>query len=189
MEFYADDLRRLAKELARISGQDITEERLLESMELFNENRSLLTRFQDQLEGLGISAADALSVFASSLVTPVEKHNGMLRQLLDGPSMPKSSDPSRPRVLLSALNLNMALDMIRLVEEYGGEVVADDFSHNARYGSAVVPTQGDPFVALARGYVRRVPAPGIYSFEERATYLRDRMRKGRPNGLIYLVQL
>lgn len=189
VEFYANDLRRLARELARISGQEVTEERLLESIELFNENRSLMARFQDQREGLGVSAADALLVFASSLVTPVEKHNGMLRQLLERPSTPKSRDPSRPRVLLSALNLNMALDMIRLVEDYGGEVVADDFSHNARYGSALVPTQGDPFLALARGYLRRVPAPGIYSFEERATYLRDLMRRSGAQGLIYLVQL
>lgn len=189
VDFYARDLRRLARELGRMSGQEVTDERLRGSIELFNENRRLMGRFQEMREELGVSAKEAVFVFASSLVTPVEEHNEMLRGLVNRTHSGISDGPDRPRILLSALNLNMAWDLIRLVEQYGGKVVADDFSHSARYGSSLVPTQGDPFVALARGYLRRVPAPGIYSFEERAATLRDRMNRSRAQGLICLVQL
>ena len=42
---------------------------------------------------------------------------------------------------------------------------------------------------MARGYLRKVPAPGIYSFEDRAAYIRDTMKKADANGMIYLIQL
>ena len=68
-------------------------------------------------------------------------------------------------------------------------MVTDDLTHNARYGSNKIDMAGDPFEALARGYLRKVPAPGIYSFEERATDIRDRMAKAKAKGMIYLIQL
>ncbi len=187
--FYAADLRRLAEELGRMGGQRVTEQRLWESIGLYNENRSLMEKFRHSRQALGISAEDALYVFASSLVMPVEEHNSLLRSLLEGPAQAPGSASGTPGVLVSAMNLNMALDLIRLVEEYGGQVVADDLSHSARYGLSKIALEGEPFLALAKGYLRRVPTPGIYSFQERAEDLAEQMRLSGARGLIYLVQL
>ena len=52
-----------------------------------------------------------------------------------------------------------------------------------------MPSDGDPFRALARGYLRAVPAPGMYSFEDRAVGIRDTMQRAGARGLIYLIQL
>lgn len=188
-KFYASDLRRLAEELGKMSGRQVTEQKLWESIELYNENRTLMEKFRISRESLGISAEDGLYVFASSLVMDVEEHNRLLLHLLESPVKASQSNPEAPRVLISAMNLNMAWDLIRLVEEYGGRVVGDDFPNNARYGISRIPTEGDPFVALAKGYLRRVPAPGIYSFQERAEELAQQMRLSNAKGLIYLLQL
>lgn len=188
-DYYASDLRRLAEELSRMSGQKVTAQKLWESIELYNENRRLMKTFRLSREALGISAGDGLFVFASSLVIDVEEHNSLLRGLLEAPVQAANPKSEAPGVLISAMNLNMAWDLIRLVEEYGGRVVADDFSNNARYGISQIPVEGDPFLALAKGYLRRVPAPGIYSFQERAEELAEQMRLGGARGLIYLVQL
>ncbi len=188
-KFYAADLRDLAQELEQMGGQKVTEERLWESIELYNENRILMERFRSSRNVLGISAQDALYVLASSLVMDVESHNELLRSLLQTPSQAWDKKSTGPGILLSAMNLNMAWDIIRLVEEYGGRVVADDFTINARYGISLVPRQEDPFLALAIGYLRKVPAPGLYSFQERAESLAQQMRSSGAQGLIYLVQL
>lgn len=187
--FYALELRRLAQELGGMSGQKVTEQKLWESIELYNQNRTLMEKFRLSRAALHISASDAVYVFASSLVMDVQEHNQMLKDLLESPARPAASKPGAPGVLISAMNLNMAWDLISLVEEYGGQVVADDFPNSARYGISRIPLEGDPFLALAKGYLRRVPAPGIFSFQERAEDLAQQMRLSNARGLIYLVQL
>jgi benzoyl-CoA reductase/2-hydroxyglutaryl-CoA dehydratase subunit BcrC/BadD/HgdB len=112
----------------------------------------------------------------------------MLKRLLS--TLSTTSEANHDvKLMLCAINLNMAIDVIRMSEKYGACVVTDDLIHNARYGSNKIDMDGDPFEALARGYLRKVPAPGIFSFEKRATDIRDRMAKANAKGLIYLIQL
>ena len=187
VRFFTGEIKRLAGELEKISGNRVTEDGLRESIALFNENRNLFGQFYDQRPNTGISAEEAIYVFFSALVTPVEEHNDMMKRLLE--SLPSTQENNKTRLMLSAINLNMSIDVIRMCEKYGASVVTDDFTHNSRYGSTNIDVDGDPYEALARGYLRKVPAPGIYSFEERAAYFRDRMEKAEAKGLIYLIQL
>jgi len=188
VKYYTDELKRLAKELERISGKKVTEDSLRESITLYNENRSLFRQFYDLRPKGGISAEDAVTIFSSALVTPVEEHNDMMRRLMS--SLPSPSEgKDETRLMLCAININMAIDVIRMSEKYGAVIVTDDLTHNARYGSYNMELDGDPFEALARGYLRKIPAPGIYSFEERATYIREMMEKAEAKGMIYLIQL
>ena len=185
--YFTNELRRLAAELGAVSGTPVSDDRLRESIALFNENRALFRRFYDARPTAGVSAEDAVYVFASALTAPVEEHNALLRELLA--SLPPGTPRSDPKLMLSGLNIPMAVDVIRMAEKYGAAVVTDDFTHNARYGSTEVPAAGDPFRALARGYLRRVPAPGMYAFEDRAVGIRDAMDRAGAQGLIYLIQL
>jgi benzoyl-CoA reductase subunit C len=188
VEYYTEELKRLGRELEKISGQKVTEDSLRESIALYNENRTLFGQFYNLRPDAGIPAEDVIYIFSSALVTPIEEHNEMMRRLLTS----LSSSPDRKekvRLMLCAINLNMAIDVIRMCEKFGATVVTDDFTHNARYGSNYIEMDGDPFEALARGYLRKVPAPGIYSFEERATYIREMMEKADAKGMIYLIQL
>jgi benzoyl-CoA reductase subunit C len=188
VNYYTDELKRLAGELEKISGKKVTEDSLRESIALYNENRDLFGRFYDLRPKTDISAEDAVYIFSSGLVIPVEEHNGMMKRLLSTLSTISGAN-NDIKLMLCAVNLNMAIDVIRMSEKYGASVVTDDLTHNARYGSNKIDVGGDPFEALARGYLRKVPAPGIYSFEERATDIRDRMAKAQATGMIYLIQL
>ena len=188
VNYYTDELKRLAGELEKISGIKVTEDSLRESIALYNENRDLFGQFYDLRPKTDISAEDAVSIFSSGLVTPVEEHNDMMKRLLSTLSTTSAAN-NDIKLMLCAVNLNMARDVIRMSEKYGASVVTDDLTHNARYGLNKIDMDGDPFEALARGYLRKVPAPGIYSFEERATDIRDRMAKAEADGMIYLIQL
>ena len=188
VRYYTHEMKRLAKELEGISGKKVTEDGLRESIGLYNENRDLFRRFYDLRPKAGISAEDAVTIFSAALVTPVETHNDMMRRLL--PTLSSlAEENAQTRLMLCAVNLNMARDIIKMSGKYNATVVTDDFIHNARYGSNSIDVDGDPFEALARGYLRRVPAPGIFSFEERAAYIRDTMEKAEAQGMIYLIQL
>ncbi len=188
VNYYTDELKRLAGELEKISGKTVTEDALHESIALYNENRDLFGQFYDIRPKTDISAENAVHIFSAGLVMPVEEHNDMLKRLLS--TLTTNSNTNNDiKLMLCAINLNMAIDVIRMSEKYGASVVTDDLTHNARYGSNMIDMDGDPFEALARGYLRRVPAPGIYSYEERASEIRDRMTKAGARGMIYLIQL
>jgi benzoyl-CoA reductase/2-hydroxyglutaryl-CoA dehydratase subunit BcrC/BadD/HgdB len=186
--YFTEEMRRLAGALSRLSGNSVTEEGLRASIALYNDNRACFRQLAEARAAGRISAQEALYAFGAALVMPVEAHNAAMRRLLDA-AQPLPSRNESPRLMLSAIHLHMALDVIRTAEKYGASVVADDFAHNARYGSTPIDTDGDPFRALARGYLRRVPAPGMYAFEERAVGIREAMARSGAAGLIYLIQL
>ena len=80
INFFANELRRLAAELGAVSGTPATDDGLGESIALFNESRSLFRRFYDVRPTAGVSAEDAVYVFASALATPVAEHNALMRE-------------------------------------------------------------------------------------------------------------
>jgi len=187
VDYFTKELKRLADELGTVSGRKVTDDGLRKSIALFNENRSLFRWFYEARVTAGTPAEDALYVFASALTTPVEEHNALMKTLLS--SLPPGKPSVDPKLMLCALNIPMSVDVIRLAEKYGAAVVTDDFTHNARYGSTEIEADGDPFRALARGYLRTVPAPGLYSFEDRAVGIRAAMGRAGAAGMIYLTQL
>jgi len=190
LEFYAKDLRKLASELGRISGVEANGERLRQSVELFNENRALIEEFQGKRESLGINAQEGIFVVASSLILPVEKHSQLMKALLSEMRPTQPSEEDKPRVYISALNFNMALDLVSLVETYGGKVAGFDLHQSARYASEPIPLDDeDPFLCVAKGYIRRVPIPGVYDFEKRAEALKTEMERTKARGIIFLSQL
>lgn len=186
--YYIQEIHRLAEELGRLSGQKVTEEGLRESIAMYNENRSLFRKFYEARPESGITAEESVYVFASALVLPVEEHNAMLKRLL-AEMNPAPDKDRKTKLMLCALNINMSLEVIRLAEKYGARVVTDDFTHNARYGSEEIEINGDAFKSLAQGYLRKIPLPGMYAFEERAKYIKNLMEKAKAEGLIYLIQL
>jgi len=187
VKFYAAEMRRLAGELEKISGVKVTEERLAESILHFNENRMLLQQLYDLLPEVEISGEEMIDIFGAALVTPVEEHNALMKRLLDFPPPPLKTRGAMG-LMLCAINLNMSREVSRLAERYGARMVANDFIHNARYGSEWIKLEGDPFEALARGYLGHVPAPGVYPFEARANDIRQRMTKAGARGMIFLIQ-
>ena len=187
VNYYTTEIHRLAEELGKLSGKPVTEEGLRESIALTNENRSLFRTFYEARPSSGVSAEEAVYVFASALVLPVEEHNVLLKRLLA--NLPKADTLDRKtRLMICALNINMSQEVIRMAEKYGARVVTDDFTHNARYGSEEIELEGDAFRSLARGYLRKIPLPGMYSFEQRARYIQGLMEKSKAEGLIYLIQ-
>jgi benzoyl-CoA reductase subunit C len=188
VDYYAKEVHRLADEFGKLSGKKVTDDALRKSISVYNENRALFRKFYDARPTSGVTAEEADYVFASALVMPVEEHNEMMKKFLAG--LPKApAGDKKTKIMLCALNLNMSLDVIRMAEKYGARVVTDDFTHNARYGSEEIRVNGDAFRALAQGYLRKIPVPGMYSFEQRAGYIRDLMKKSGAEGLIYLIQL
>jgi len=71
VNYFANELRRLALELGTVSGTRVTDDGLRESIALFNESRALFRRFYDARPTAGISAEDAVSMIVNGFCKQV----------------------------------------------------------------------------------------------------------------------
>ncbi|MGB9791999.1 MAG: 2-hydroxyacyl-CoA dehydratase subunit D [Thermacetogeniaceae bacterium] len=101
--------------------------------------------------------------------------------LLDG--LRRNSSGGGPRLVVSGAPLPPSY--LDLVEELGGSIVGDDLCHGYRYTLPEVEEGGDPFVALGRGYLGRVPCPRMLRGRERFEQLLSMAKGAGAKGIIY----
>lgn len=95
----------------------------------------------------------------------------------------RRGSPRGPRLLVAGSPLPIAY--LDLIEELGGNIVADDLCQGYRYCLPEVEEGPDPFLSLARGYLGRVPCPRMLAGKERFSYLLSLARKAGAQGVIY----
>lgn len=190
INYYTKELNRLCTIFGDIAGAKVTDDKIAQSIRLYNENRSLMKQLYDfrAKDGDAVTALGSLNVVKSSLIMPVEEHNEMLKKLLASLPPATGSGKGKVRLMVCAVNFNIAADTARIAERFGAQVVTDDFTNGVRYASNMIETAGDPLKALAKGYLMQVPSPGVYSFQKRADMIEESMKNAGAKGLIYMVQ-
>ena len=185
------EIRRLIQTVEKASGEKITDKAILEAIELFNRNRSLLDRVYKlrMTSPPTISGVDAYAVALSSILVPKEIHNRWMENLLDGVT---SSEPdsleNKPRILVSASILD-DLELFTTVENSGAWVVADDICTSTRYFTDLVgDPDGDPVKALAHRYLNKKPCPrSVGSYRPRLDHILKLAEDYNVDGIIFYI--
>ena len=191
-EFLASEYRRLADTLREIGGREVTDAALRESIELFNRNREMIRRLcaicarQPQLLG----AWETYVLVRAGYVLPVEEHNRMLADAFDQGSARTAKPRDFIRVVVEgAFCEQPPLDLIRLIENAGCFVVADDFLIGRNWFTEDVPVHGDPLQALAESYSERAVYSSVrHDFREpRWEGLANKVRRTQADAVIFLI--
>jgi len=149
-----DRVRRLCGELA---GRDITDDDLRHSIDVFNENRTLLRRlYALKRERPWLLPVDEAYVLMSvGGLVPREEHNELLRTVL--PLLEARTLPRRDQIrviLEGGFCEQPPLDLLRAIAR-SCYVVDDDLLIGLRWLVEDVPQSGDPLQALAESYIDR----------------------------------
>lgn len=187
-KYYSIELARFRDELGRIAGVEITDEMVLNSIQTYNLNRALMKRlYEPKSNGLNLTGAQRLIILKAGLVMPPEDHNRMLEKLYESPP---EGEPTGDRVgfMVCAVNFNIAERVIKIIEDFGGSAVTDDFIDGIRYFSHPIDTNGDPIASLVEGYLGRVPVPGYYPFKQKAQNILQTLESAGAKGIIYVIQ-
>ncbi len=149
-----DRLRRLAEE---VSGREITDEALVNSIVVFNENRRLLRELYEikREQPWLIAAEDAYALVALAGMMPREEHNELLSTLLPRIRERDARPEDRIRVVFEGGFCEQPpFDLIRML---GRTVylVDDDLLIGLRWLTGDVPLEGDPLRNLAWAYIER----------------------------------
>ncbi len=187
------EFQGLKARLEKISGNTITEETLLDSIRIFNEQRKALIALYDirrEYPGI-ISAVDVMNIVAAGMVMPREDHIVMLQQLLSYLEERKALSVSDkiPVVVHGSLCERCDAYVLETIENSGGVVVDDDLYVGGRYFNTLYREELGGMAALVDAYLHRVtPCPTRY--EANRYYgdsLVEMMEKARAKVIVMVV--
>lgn len=192
LSFSVEQLRRMRTRLEQLLGRTITDDSLRQSIALYNHHRSLLQQvyqLRNQKPGV-LRAKDMVSLVQAGMVMPKEEHIAVLEALIPELKGKRAARDGRVKLFASG-HLCQAVkpDILDLMEDLGGVVVADDLYTGYRYYATQVPTDGPPLEALARRYLEMaLPCPTRYDpKQEWGHYLAQTVPQTGARGIVTLV--
>jgi benzoyl-CoA reductase/2-hydroxyglutaryl-CoA dehydratase subunit BcrC/BadD/HgdB len=191
MAYFTDRLRALKDRLQVFTGNEITGEKIGESIELYNGMRELLSKISTLRRTAPsiLSALDFVKLnHASFYADPafmVDILDSIYNELKD---KQKFADSDKPRILIIGPNIGQGdYKILELVEEAGGNIVIEEVCEGIRYYWNKVEIKGDLFRSLAKGYLRdRVPCAFMRcSTRKRFDFTLELIKDYRVSGVIW----
>ncbi|HYA94403.1 MAG TPA: 2-hydroxyacyl-CoA dehydratase family protein [Thermodesulfobacteriota bacterium] len=174
-EFFDAELDTFRKSLEKFAGKVITDHDLTETIRIYNENRNkvkALYEFRKE-DPPRISGTDLTMVLTAGSSLPIGEFNTLLDQVLAEIGKRKTSPTKKgPRIFIDGACLDN-IELIKLVEELGGNVVADTICNGARDYFPRTDEGGDPINALAHRYLDKVNCPKTFRENKTGTFAGD----------------
>ncbi len=174
-EFFDAELNTFRKSLEKFTGKRITDEDLSQAIRTYNENRDKVRALYEfrKADPPLISGTELTMLLIAGSSLPIGEANVLFDQVLAEIGKVKKPKISKgPRIFIDAACLDN-IELIKLVEELGGNVVADTICNGARDYFPKADATGDPINALARRYLDKVNCPKTYRENKTGTFEGD----------------
>jgi bzd-type benzoyl-CoA reductase N subunit len=175
IEFFRAELNTYRRSLEKFVGREITDADPSAAIRLHNENRKKIRALYEFRKSnpprvSGVEVTRTLTV-ASGL--PVEESNALLDEVLAeiGTRQASSVKPGR-RILIDGPCVDN-IELMRIVEDLGGQVVVDTLCNGTRDNFPTVNEKGDPVEAIARRYLAGINCPKTYRDNKAGTFEGD----------------
>ena len=173
--FYIDEMREVLEGLESISGRNVSNDDLLNSIVVYNRNRDLIRElYQRRVEKpWNVPVTEVYLLMRAGMVLPVEEHNQMLVDYMSAIAAVERPQRDNSRVILNGMFCEQPpLNLIRSIELSGCYVVDDDFILINRWLRENVEETGDALLNLSEAFL-------AYSVRTSATYEPSRELKGQ----------
>ncbi|MEW6440555.1 MAG: 2-hydroxyacyl-CoA dehydratase family protein [bacterium] len=187
VQWFAEELKILAGRLGDFLGTAVTEEKMRESVRLYDEMRRLIRELyalrRDRTRSLCGAEVQALVALSSSM--PVEDYIGLLQATIHSASMEERTTESRLRVMLIGNCLD-DLSYTEFIESLGAAIVADVSCFGVLTVWDDIGCGGDPFEGIATSYLGRTTCPRMPQTEtKRLELIRQMARDHDVDGIIF----
>jgi benzoyl-CoA reductase/2-hydroxyglutaryl-CoA dehydratase subunit BcrC/BadD/HgdB len=188
-EYYLHGLDQLRIKVEEVTGNEITDQRLEESIELCNRERELFRQISllRKADGVPISGSQYIALHHASFLADKRFMVEILESLAETLAKAASRPAQRPRILLTGSTLAQGDHcLLDLIEDAGGVVVMEEFAECMRPYWEGISLEGNPLVALADGYFqRRVPPAWFRPGQERRDFIVKLAQEWRVDGVIW----
>jgi benzoyl-CoA reductase/2-hydroxyglutaryl-CoA dehydratase subunit BcrC/BadD/HgdB len=174
-EFFGAELNTFRKSLEKFVRRTITDDDLGKAIRFHNENRDKVRALYEfrKADPPLISGTELMMVLTVGSSLPIEEANGLFDQVLTEIGRRKGFPKKKgPRILIDGACLDN-IELVKLVEEIGGNVVADTICNGARDYFPRTDVGSNPIGALARRYLDKVNCPKTYRQNKTGTFEGD----------------
>ncbi|MFB3884129.1 MAG: 2-hydroxyacyl-CoA dehydratase subunit D [Thermodesulfobacteriota bacterium] len=175
LEFFGAELKTFKKSLEKFIGKAITDDDLASAIRTHNENRDKVRALYEfrKVDPPLISGTELTRVLTVGSSLPISESNALFDRVISEVGRRKKSPLQKgPRLLIDGACLDN-IELIKLVEEIGGNVVADTICNGARDYFPRTEVGGDPINALAHRYLDKVNCPKTYRENKTGTFEGD----------------
>lgn len=164
LAFYQEILKTFRKSLGEFAGKEISDKTLAEAIELHNQNRAKVKELYWLRKSSPplISGEELTKVLVAVMSLPVEESIRLLDEVIaevKGRGVPSAQKQARIMVIGAQVD---DIAFIKLIEDSGAWVVADDLCPGAREFMAQVDVTPDPVAGLAERYLRKIKCGRTY---------------------------
>jgi benzoyl-CoA reductase subunit C len=187
MKWFENEIRKLIKSVEEYYDVKITEENLKKSISLYNQGRKLLWEIEKlrSLKDSRISGTDAFSIAVAGTVMPRETFNETLEKLLSKLPKRKSDTKNGSRRIMVAGSINDDIELVRLIENAGSIVVADNICFGIRSEADQVNIESNPISALTEHYLSNSVCPRMFgAYKQRFDLLKTKVERAGVEGVI-----
>jgi len=189
-DYMTSILDKFKKELEKLTGIEITGEKLKEAINIYNSiKKNLFRLYAIRRDAPGvIKSSDIHAVFKAAMVMDRRRLLEELERLTtDLGEKDHTPDTAKKRIVLSGGLCSMP-DIYKTIEKSGGVVVWDDFCTGSRYFEGEINTRGEPLKSIADRYMERVVCPAKHkSLFSRGEYLVNAIKENRADGVIFFL--
>jgi benzoyl-CoA reductase/2-hydroxyglutaryl-CoA dehydratase subunit BcrC/BadD/HgdB len=184
--YFRENLVRLAGELAGHFGVSLTGTALAGAIEERNHVRSLLKKLYilNRDNRMPLSASQLHRVVRAADVLAPELCEGILERLLDEVRGAAGGRREGPGILITGSILENPR-IVDLVEECGARVVSDDLCTGTRQFWDNVVSGEEPFTALSKHYLGRIPCPRMKDAGRRFDHVLAMIDEFSADGVIF----
>jgi bzd-type benzoyl-CoA reductase N subunit len=188
IELYKDAVTDFKEDIEKSFGVTITDERIKDAIEVYNETRSLLAKVYElrKQDNPPLKGEECISVSLAGMMMPKGKYNELLKQLLEELKTKEPVTDHEFRIMLSGSGGCDNPDYYKIIEELGGLIVTDSLCVGTRYFWHPVEIKGDLIASLAESYLRRPSCPAMVdSIDERSQFIKDMVNQFNVDGVVF----
>jgi benzoyl-CoA reductase/2-hydroxyglutaryl-CoA dehydratase subunit BcrC/BadD/HgdB len=188
VQFFAEEIEKLAKAIEGHFKVSITEQKLDEAIETYNTTRDLLV----QLEALRhrdsppLTGSEAMAIVLAGTAMPKSDYNKLLEATIEDLKKQRAkTHAGKPRILLAGSVVD-DLTLIDAIEAEGAVVVADTVCFGARAYAGHVEKGGSRWETLARRYLNEQFCPRMFGYSnERYELILQKFKDSKADGIVF----
>ena len=192
--FFRDEILDFKRDLEKLTGKPIADDAVQAQITLYNQVRGLLKRISElrQRELPPISGKDFVDLAKGFYSLPPDKllaeYTRVYDELSALPAQPGKDGSAPIRLLVSgSIMADGDRRLLDIVEnELGAAVVVEDHCAGLRPVYHSIPETGDPYQALANGYLDQSPCSSRKPMTEAVDFSSSLAREYNVDGVLYV---
>ncbi len=183
---FLHELSRLRGFLEALYSRAVGVEEVRSAVALMNGLRSALKGLEElrRQDPPLLTGVEGFYAVAASMALPKEEALEMVEALLKEPPAQRGELKGRPRVLVTGSYVDEGAELLKLIEDSGGVVVAEDTCTGSRYYDRLVEESEDVYDALARRYLEKIPCPFVDHYEDRLAAVKEAVKRFNVHGVV-----